>query len=332
MSIGGSLSEARHREGLTVADVSARTRIREGLIRAIEQDEFGSCGGDFYARGHIRAIAAAVGTDPRPLISEYDTAHLPGGPAAGLPASQQPASPATREDLRWEPPRRPRRRRGGWLVPIAMLVCLALIGYVAIRLTSGPGGGSQPSAAAPSRTAARTPVASGSPRSNPRFGTASKPASPARTAVPLIKITPVSAVAFGPSGTSDGDNPQTASLALSGDPATPWHTDWYATARFGNVQAGTGLLLDLGRTVRAASVSIQLGSTPGADLQLRAGTAVADLHVVASAANAGGALRLPLASHPYIRYVLIWFTLLPPDAAGTYQADVSSVTVTGSAA
>ncbi len=336
MSIGGALAEARHREGLTVADVSARTRIREGLIRAIEHDEFGSCGGDFYARGHIRAIAAVVGTDPRPLISEYDAAHLPGGPAASPAASPPPAglpaSPATRVDLRWEPPRRPPRRRAGWLVPIAMLVSLALIGYVAIRLTSGPGGGSRPSAAAPSRTAARTPAASGSPRSNPRFGTASKPASPARTAVPVTQLTPVSAVAFGPSGTSDGDNPQTASLALSGNPATPWHTDWYATARFGNVQAGTGLLLDLGRTVRAASVSIQLGSTPGADLQLRAGTAIADLHVVASAANAGGALRLPLASHPYIRYVLIWFTLLPPDAAGTFQADVSSVTVTGSPA
>jgi hypothetical protein len=146
----------------------------------------------------------------------------------------------------------------------------------------------------------------------------------------VTELTPVGAAAFGPGGTSDGDNPQGASLALSGDPATPWRTDWYTTARFGNLEAGTGLLLDLGRTVTAASVSIRLGNIPGADLQVRAGTALADLHAVASAADAGGAVRLRLASHPHARYVLIWFTLLPPDAAGTYQADVSSVTVTAS--
>jgi hypothetical protein len=140
-------------------------------------------------------------------------------------------------------------------------------------------------------------------------------------------LTPVSAVAFGPGGSSDGDNPQGASLALSGDPATPWHTDWYSTPRFGNLQAGTGLLLDLGRTVTATRVTISLGDTPGADLQVRAGNSTADLHKVASAADAGGTVQLRLASHPRVRYLLIWFTQLPPDSAGTYQADVSKVTV-----
>jgi hypothetical protein len=78
-------------------------------------------------------------------------------------------------------------------------------------------------------------------------------------------------------------------------------------------------------------VTIQLGSTPGADLQVRAGTDAGDLPMVASASDAGGPLRLTLASHPQVRYVLIWFTLLPPDATGTYQAAISAVTVTASA-
>ncbi|HYK28025.1 MAG TPA: helix-turn-helix transcriptional regulator, partial [Streptosporangiaceae bacterium] len=52
MSIGGALAEARGQAGLSVTDVSKRTRIRETIIRDIERDEFSTCGGDFYARGH----------------------------------------------------------------------------------------------------------------------------------------------------------------------------------------------------------------------------------------------------------------------------------------
>ena len=73
VSIGEALTAARHQAGLTVTQVSQRTRIRETIIRGIEGDDFSACGGDFYARGHIRAIARAVGADPEPLIREYDS-------------------------------------------------------------------------------------------------------------------------------------------------------------------------------------------------------------------------------------------------------------------
>ena len=77
MSIGADLTAARRRAGLTVTQVSQQTRIRETIICAIEHDDYRACGGDFYARGHIRAIARTVGADPQPLIAEYDAAHLP---------------------------------------------------------------------------------------------------------------------------------------------------------------------------------------------------------------------------------------------------------------
>src|SRR5277367_1639494 len=79
MSIGENLTEARQRAGLTVAQVSQQTRIREVIIQGIEQDDYSACGGDFYTRGHIRAIARVVGTDPVPLIEEYDGAGVPAG-------------------------------------------------------------------------------------------------------------------------------------------------------------------------------------------------------------------------------------------------------------
>ncbi|HEX9539668.1 MAG TPA: helix-turn-helix transcriptional regulator [Streptosporangiaceae bacterium] len=75
MSIGEGLAAARRQAGLTITQVSQRTRIRETIIRGMERDDFSACGGDFYARGHIRAIARAAGADPEPLVWEYDSSH-----------------------------------------------------------------------------------------------------------------------------------------------------------------------------------------------------------------------------------------------------------------
>ena len=72
MSIGTTLAQARRHAGLTLTQVSQQTRLRETIIRGIESDDYSGCGGDFYARGHIRAIARVVGADPVPLIEEYD--------------------------------------------------------------------------------------------------------------------------------------------------------------------------------------------------------------------------------------------------------------------
>ena len=72
MSIGQALATARHDAGLSVEQVSDRTRIRRTLIVAIEVDDFSRCGGDFYARGHLRAIATAVGIEAGPLLAQLD--------------------------------------------------------------------------------------------------------------------------------------------------------------------------------------------------------------------------------------------------------------------
>ena len=201
-----------------------------------------------------------------------------------------------------------------------MVVLLAAIGIAAYELASAATGSPKPvSARSAARAATIRPESSAArpPRTPSPAHRRARPR-PSPTAVPVTGLTPVSATAFGPAGTADGDDPRNASLALSGGPSTPWHTDWYTTARFGNLQDGTGLLLDLGRTA----------TITGADLQLRAGISVAHLVTVASNSGAGGLLRLPLASYVPARYLLIWFTLLPPDPAGTYQADIFDVTVT----
>lgn len=304
MSIGETLAGARSEAGLTIADVSARTRIRAGLITAIESDDFGACGGDFYTRGHIRAIASAVGADANALISEYDAAH-------------PQALPPTLEDL----PRRPRARRrpGRPVLALAVLLVLAVIGFAADKLVAGTSSAQRlASASSVAHRAARSTAGTAKASSSAAPSTRATPsASQSPAVVAVSNVTPVSATPFGPDGTSDGDNPQDASLALSGDPATPWHTDWYGTAAFADLKPGTGLLLDLGRTLTVNGAEIQLGSTPGTDFQLRAGTTTADLTTVASDSGAGGLVRLRLSSPVRARYLLIWFTLLPPDSAPT---------------
>ena len=54
-------------------------------MHAIEQDDFTPCGGDVYARGHLRTLARAVHLDPAPLLAQYDDDH--GGRPAPTPAA-----------------------------------------------------------------------------------------------------------------------------------------------------------------------------------------------------------------------------------------------------
>src|SRR5437660_167772 len=77
VSIGEALTQARQRAGLTVAQVSQQTRIRATIIAGIEGDDYSACGGDCYARGHIRAIDRAIGTDPERLARDYDEQQAP---------------------------------------------------------------------------------------------------------------------------------------------------------------------------------------------------------------------------------------------------------------
>jgi cytoskeletal protein RodZ len=119
VSIGDTIAEARRRAGLTVTQVSQQTRIRETIVRGIERGDFSACGGDFYARGHIKSIARAVGLDPDPLIAEYDQAH---GSPRGIRAAEvfEPSTPIKLKE---------RRRSLNW--SLAMVLALAVIvGYV----------------------------------------------------------------------------------------------------------------------------------------------------------------------------------------------------------
>jgi hypothetical protein len=288
-ALAEALAEARHRAGLTVAQVGHQTGISEALITAVEGNDYSACGSDSYTRWYIRSIAQAVGTNPEPLIRRYNTGHSRLG------------------TWLWR----------AWLVVVAVVV--GWISFVVFQYHAGPH--HAVTAASPARA---HPVAHRHPGDRAR-GTPNPASAPART------LTPVSATAFGPDGGSQGDNGDTAHLAIDAHGATAWRTDWYTTAQLGSLYRGTGLLLDMGRPVTITAAQIALGSGHAARLQLRVGTApaLADLPPVAHAANAGGVVRLRLTRPAHGRYVLIWFTRLPPDPAGTFRASVHSLRLEG---
>jgi len=72
VTVGESLSQARYQAGLTIDELSERTKIRASVIRSIESDDYEACGGDLYVRGYVRAIAGAIGVDAQGLIRDYD--------------------------------------------------------------------------------------------------------------------------------------------------------------------------------------------------------------------------------------------------------------------
>ena len=554
MSIGEGLAQARREAGLSLAQVSQRTRIREKIIADIENDDYSACGGDFYARGHIRSIARAIGTDPVPFIRVYDAAqqepddlaeaeitqpgmaigiqpgssprtepgpppgsqpdaplgadpgwpgpaepgwgapaerdrsapperdwgtpaerdwHAPaerdrdapperdrsasaerdwgtpaerdwgasaepgwdtraepgpgapaerdwdasaerdwgtssepglGAPAArawdvsaerdrgtgaepgwdapaergwgapadpGRPARTDPGRPArtdsgrpTRTDPGFPffaepdaaadarpaspdgpglppppgqpgrhslppapvPPGRTRGRRPlNWAALVA-LVLLGGLGYLAYHLFAGSSPATSSANSAPARPPASHSAGRSSPAQTPTPTPTSSPSpKPTLQARPL---TPAGAQALGVSG--PGDDPADAHLAIDGNPGTAWHTDWYTTAAFGNLYAGTGLLVDMGRTVKITSARIQFGPARGGSFQLRIGRhpSSAGLRTVAHGVPAGTA-HLRLASPARGRYVLIWFTSLPVDATGNYRATVDDLRLRG---
>ena len=131
-SIGRTLQQARIDAGLTVDNISTTTRVRTPIVHAIEADDFSRCGGDVYARGHIRTLARAVGLDSAELVERYDEEH------GGRPEPTAAAPLFEAERIRPEP------RRPNWTAAMVAAI-VAIVGFVGFTLFGGgsAGGGAE---------------------------------------------------------------------------------------------------------------------------------------------------------------------------------------------
>jgi hypothetical protein len=154
-----------------------------------------------------------------------------------------------------------------------------------------------------------------------------------------VVLKPISAHGFDALNLSDtGDeNDNQAANAINGDPAG-WTSQTYATAALGNLKAGTGLILDMGRPVKLSSITVRLGASAGADVQIKMGNSntrstanLQSMQTVASGTNAGGTFDFRATTPGTGQYIVIWFTKLPPAASNGFAAQILSIIVRGTA-
>ncbi len=75
MTLGSMIRDAREAARLSIESVAESTSIRIGLLLEMENNNFANCGGDTYARGHLRNIAPKIGVDAQTLINLYNEEH-----------------------------------------------------------------------------------------------------------------------------------------------------------------------------------------------------------------------------------------------------------------
>jgi len=166
-----------------------------------------------------------------------------------------------------------------------------------------------------------------------------------KTSSAAAALTPVGASAF-------EDNPADANMAIDNNPSTAWQTFQYiGNPVFGGLQQGSGLILNMGHSVKLSSVKVTFQTTPGADVQIKIGNpsnpsppqgnqadvsqaeSIADsMPTVAQQSNVSGTVTFTINSSDSGQYVLIWFTKLAPmpNHPNKYQGSIFNVVVTGS--
>lgn len=178
MSVGDTLARAREARGLSVEDVSIQTRIRAGLIRQIESDQFEGCGGAVYARGHLRSLAKVVGVDAEELVAEFNRSHAdePAPDLVPVPAfDAQAAARAERKQPNWA------AAMAVTLVVICVLAAVSLIGNSG--KPSAPSARDEPGVVTPT-SAAPSPT---HPPASPPTGSVAH--LPTDQAIALVRVT-----------------------------------------------------------------------------------------------------------------------------------------------
>ncbi|GLZ09018.1 serine/threonine protein kinase [Actinomadura sp. NBRC 104412] len=189
-------------------------------------------------------------------------------------------------------------------IAAAALTVIVGLGAWAISRGDGPDGGAPPSAKDTARQ--------------------SQPSTPQVTKLNVEDVSPAEESMNGRHDESIGER---LGLVTDGDTRREWETQTYADVNFGNLAKGLGVLLDMGRPVQVSSVKVNVPEG-GGTLQVKIG----DGQSPGSLTSAGrevttpGETTITTTGRSSGRYVLVWFTKLPPSRKGK----ISEITVLGS--
>ncbi len=147
-----------------------------------------------------------------------------------------------------------------------------------------------------------------------------------------------SSVVLKPVNATAADNSSEAAAAIDGSSTTDWHSQFYiGNPVFGGLKKGSGLVIDMGTKVRLSQVQVQFGTTGTSSVRIGIGNSdnpasYSGFTTVASSSTAEGATKFSVSSSAQGRYVMLWYTKLPPLAGSSsqYEAQVYNVVVRGS--
>jgi hypothetical protein len=155
-------------------------------------------------------------------------------------------------------------------------------------------------------------------------------------------LTPIAASGFDALNPADtgNENSGQADNVLSNN-SQGWSTQYYVGqdgAHFGHLKSGTGFILTLPPTARVSSVTVTFGNAVGAIAQLKVGNSDAQssanlesMTTVAGPRAVAGTYTFSIKRPVSDRYLVIWFTRLPPltGSQGKFEAQIFKVLVKG---
>lgn len=265
--------------------------------------------------GHGQPLGGRAGTDHE-VGDDFDMEHTyvaaEGlGGLSGLGGGDDGRDDG-QEPLAVRPRVHPRRR---WMIALLVVAAIALVlGLVGVLVNRGDDTDS-------------------SPRPTTQASTEPEP-----TTEPTVAHEVVESSTFDPpaDGGNGDENPDNAALAHDGDATTAWRTmAYYGSPDLGGLKDGVGLVLDLGEAQDVSTVSVALLGE-GSTVELRvpsdpstdtAPTGTADeWQVLDTATDASGTVDLATGEPVRTRYVMVYFTSLPPDG-GDYRGGIYEVQV-----
>jgi serine/threonine protein kinase len=136
---------------------------------------------------------------------------------------------------------------------------------------------------------------------------------------------------FDPLGNDGSENPDEIDRLYDNVPGTYWETSFYASADFGRLKSGVGVILDLGKVQDVGKVTVSFKGDTSVELRAASGVATQPQSLdgyTKVAQGSGTTVALKPNESLKSRYLLVWLTKLPLTDDGNYRGRVVDVKVT----
>ncbi|MFF4474779.1 protein kinase family protein [Streptomyces sp. NPDC001599] len=143
-------------------------------------------------------------------------------------------------------------------------------------------------------------------------------------------ITIAGAHDYDPFGSDGSEYPENVGKAYDGDPGSYWQTSHYASADFGRLKPGVGIVVDLGKVQQVGKVALTFGGDTSVELRSAGDTDSEPQSFEGYEKVAGGngtTVDLKPDKAVKTRYLLVWLTKLPV-TDGQFRGRVADIKVT----